>query len=347
MIPSSTPCGACGAPTLVKNFRGASVHVCQHCQRVTLSKADFKQLLSSASSLTPEVPVYREDPMPTEVTEELEGYRVSAFAATEIDHTSAGDIAIDEGSSGVFNLAAIRVDTPPGAEPRVSLASYADDDHANDDDDGFDAALDAYQQQRGQGQIWLMVGAVMIAVVLCGVAVAAASLGMLMTTPQGVEAVPALPAPTIAAPPAPVPGDPQPAKPATERPKPVPEAPAAPAPVKPPPVPAPQAAPPPKPAPAPSPEPGPAPAPSGPGALVNAGWGSVDRDLARAEDLFSQALALAPGHSEANYGYGYVLLKQGRVAEAKIPLCSALASGKPQSQLEIRALLSKNSMSCE
>ena len=330
----------------MKNFRGASVNVCQHCQRVTLTKADFKQLLSSASSFTPEVAQYRDQALPTEVTEEIETHRVNEYGATEIDHTSAGDIAIDEPASGVFNLAAIRVDTPPGAEPRIDVASYGDVEHL--DDDGFDAALDAYQQKRGQGQLWLMIGAVVIAVVLCGVAVAAASLGMLMTTPSAPEEVHALPAPV----PTPV-ATPAPVVPVVPVPPPAPPVPAVPAapPPKPEPPPKPTPAPPPKPAsPVPSPVPGPAPEPpppSGPAAMVKAGWAAVDSDPGKAEDLFAQALALAPGHSDANYGYGYVLLKRGAAAEAEAPLCSALASGTPQSQREIRALLSKNSMSCE
>ena len=81
--------------------------------------------------------------------------------------------------------------------------------------------------------------------------------------------------------------------------------------------------------------------------MVKAGWSAVDADPAKAEDLFAQALALAPGNGDANYGYGYVLLKRGGTAKAKTYLCRALLKGDAQTSREIRALLSKNALTCE
>ena len=60
-----------------------------------------------------------------------------------------------------------------------------------------------------------------------------------------------------------------------------------------------------------------------------------------------KALLASPNHSDASYGYGYVLLKRGAEAEAKPHLCRALGNGDAQTAREIKALLSKNALSCE
>ncbi|MCA9573067.1 MAG: tetratricopeptide repeat protein, partial [Myxococcales bacterium] len=99
------------------------------------------------------------------------------------------------------------------------------------------------------------------------------------------------------------------------------------------------------PAPPPDPEPAPAPAVSVRG-LVAEGWRHVDTDPARARGLFERALGAQPGNADANYGYGYALLTEGRPIDAQPYLCRALANGDTETQREIRALVAKHHLTC-
>jgi outer membrane biosynthesis protein TonB len=84
-------------------------------------------------------------------------------------------------------------------------------------------------------------------------------------------------------------------------------------------------------------------------ALIDKGWAAVDRgSLGSAASAFEKALAQAPGNADAQYGYGYVLLKQGDTDGAKTHLCKALSSAGASSDVarDVNGLLAGNGLSC-
>lgn len=93
-------------------------------------------------------------------------------------------------------------------------------------------------------------------------------------------------------------------------------------------------------------EPAAAPKASSPARLIDAGWGAVGSDAAKAAGLFRQAMDASPGNAEASYGYGYALLQEGRASEALPHLCRALSTGSVDVQREVNGLLSRNALNC-
>lgn len=80
--------------------------------------------------------------------------------------------------------------------------------------------------------------------------------------------------------------------------------------------------------------------------FIEAGWNLVESNPGRAAKSFRQALELNRGDFEANYGYGYAMLKQGDPAEAQHYLCIASGSGDKETQREVLAVLGRNGMNC-
>ena len=80
--------------------------------------------------------------------------------------------------------------------------------------------------------------------------------------------------------------------------------------------------------------------------FIDAGWNLVESNPGRAAKSFRQALELNRGDFEANYGYGYAMLKQGDPAEARHYLCIASGSNDKETQREVLAVLGRNGMSC-
>jgi predicted Zn-dependent protease len=80
---------------------------------------------------------------------------------------------------------------------------------------------------------------------------------------------------------------------------------------------------------------------------VTQGWNTADSDPSRARTLFGEALEKQPGHHEANYGYGYALLKMGKADDAKSYLCRAKSSRDIDIQREVSGLLERNGLSCD
>jgi hypothetical protein len=161
----------------------------------------------------------------------------------------------------------------------------------------------------------------------------------------------ATPEPDPAPPPRPAP----PPEPLTPSPVDVPPAPepvaVAPPPVPPTPTPAPVA---PTPAPArPTPVATPTPPRVAPTtnvrAMVEEGWSKLDLgDTSGAGEAFRAALDRRPADPEASYGYGYVLVEQGRAAAARPYLCVAAASdGSSMTAREARAVLDRNGLACD
>lgn len=374
-----------------KHFRDAKIHVCQHCQSVTLSKEDFNMVLAGASEPPRRLDASYHDEVENEdeeQTEELTGAydEEYTFAATEVDaRTAFGEVAPPappppppprevpaDASTERFDMSGIGPGTPV-PEPRMDFEALAEEQQLDD----FDAALADYQARKRRGQLLGALAVVMVLMVLLTVGGTIAGLGLLVAVPKTapVEVLPANPVPMLPEPTKAVPAEPdtdgaggdtdaaeddtddiadtdaagdtdaaevdtdavqpEPAVPEPAQPEPAAPEPAAPEPAKPEPVAAEPTAPQPK------------PAPKGPRSLVRAGWSAVEADPNAAKSYFEQALAMSPGHSDASYGYGYVLLKQGEAAAAKPHLCRAMTSGDAQTAREIRALMSKNALSCE
>ncbi len=98
------------------------------------------------------------------------------------------------------------------------------------------------------------------------------------------------------------------------------------------------------------PEPPPKPPPPKPKApsvsgLVAKGWNQMSNPTAAAA-TFQKALNMKASHPEANYGYGYALLEQGNIADAKPYLCTANAGNDRDTTRETTSLLSKHSLTC-
>ena len=83
--------------------------------------------------------------------------------------------------------------------------------------------------------------------------------------------------------------------------------------------------------------------------MIDAAWAEMDRgDPFAAATLFKKALSQSPGNTDANYGLGYVLLRQGKKGDALTHLCKALANARGDSGItrDVNGLLSANEMSC-
>jgi len=77
------------------------------------------------------------------------------------------------------------------------------------------------------------------------------------------------------------------------------------------------------------------------------GWGLVGSDPEGAKAKFKAALAVAPGHSDASYGLGYVLMNQDDLEGALPHLCRALASGESDIVTDVRGLLASTGSTCD
>lgn len=86
-----------------------------------------------------------------------------------------------------------------------------------------------------------------------------------------------------------------------------------------------------------------------PSKLIDKGWAAVDRgDLVAAGSSFQKALGAAPENADANYGYGYVLLKQGQNDLAARHLCRARSIAGDNSDIgrEANGMLQASGLSC-
>ena len=81
--------------------------------------------------------------------------------------------------------------------------------------------------------------------------------------------------------------------------------------------------------------------------FIQEGWNYVENNPSRAAKSFRQALDISAGDVEANYGYGYAMLKQNDPVEAKGYLCFASGSGDVEIQREVLALLDRNNIQCQ
>jgi hypothetical protein len=79
---------------------------------------------------------------------------------------------------------------------------------------------------------------------------------------------------------------------------------------------------------------------------VDQGWRIVEREPTTAADHFKRALAVVPNNADANYGYGYAMLKIGKLADATTHLCRARA-GDVSMQREVAGLLAEHELSCD
>lgn len=80
---------------------------------------------------------------------------------------------------------------------------------------------------------------------------------------------------------------------------------------------------------------------------MNQGWANADSDVGAAKAAFKAALDQAPGNVDANYGYGYVLIKSGQPAAAKPYLCVGLKRGDTDTKREAQGFLSRNGLTCD
>jgi serine/threonine-protein kinase len=82
--------------------------------------------------------------------------------------------------------------------------------------------------------------------------------------------------------------------------------------------------------------------------LVADGWKAIDRgDLPAATHCFEQAIVLDPGLPEAHYGYGYILLENGKTEAGLLHLCAALRTGDAEVKRDISGLFAARSLSCD
>ena len=80
--------------------------------------------------------------------------------------------------------------------------------------------------------------------------------------------------------------------------------------------------------------------------LISQGWNLVESSPSKAAKSFRLALDRNAGDYEANYGYGYAMLKQGDPIEARHYLCIASGSSNRETQREVLAVLKRNEMVC-
>ena len=162
------------------------------------------------------------------------------------------------------------------------------------------------------------------------------------------------PAPGTASPPpdaaavVPAPTPPDASPPAPEAPAPAAAEPAPPTEPAPPaePIPVAQPTPQTQPVAAPRPQPAPQPAPASSAALISRGWSLVERDPVAAAAAFDSAMARNNRDPEANYGYGYALIRQGNSTAAAYYLCRALPAASTETSREVTALLERNGLTC-
>ncbi|MFT6142711.1 MAG: hypothetical protein ACJAZO_003978 [Myxococcota bacterium] len=58
-------------------------------------------------------------------------------------------------------------------------------------------------------------------------------------------------------------------------------------------------------------------------------------------------MAERPSDAEANYGYGYSLVRQGNPQAATFYLCRSLAGANTETRREVAALLGRNGLTCD
>ena len=63
-------------------------------------------------------------------------------------------------------------------------------------------------------------------------------------------------------------------------------------------------------------------------------------------EAFADAVRRAPSNVEANYGYGYTLLKLGRTQEAIGPLCKARNTTQADILQDVNGLLASRQLAC-
>ena len=82
--------------------------------------------------------------------------------------------------------------------------------------------------------------------------------------------------------------------------------------------------------------------------MIDAGWSKVDGgNLSGAASEFQAALAARPSSGEANLGYGYVLVEQGRATQAVRYLCTARDNASGSTAAEARGILSRLELTCD
>lgn len=89
-----------------------------------------------------------------------------------------------------------------------------------------------------------------------------------------------------------------------------------------------------------------APAPSSWRSNIDRGWQLVEKRPAEAAEAFLSALRQQSNDPDANYGYGYALLKLGEKERARPYLCKARA-GDEVTRREVAGLLKSNGLGCE
>lgn len=80
--------------------------------------------------------------------------------------------------------------------------------------------------------------------------------------------------------------------------------------------------------------------------LIKRGWDLADDDRPKAEKLFRRAVDLAPADDEAAYGYGYVLLMQGREADATKYLCRARKAQRADTRQDVNGMIANYGLKC-
>jgi Flp pilus assembly protein TadD len=73
----------------------------------------------------------------------------------------------------------------------------------------------------------------------------------------------------------------------------------------------------------------------------------VESNPVAAAELFAEALEVRPGDHEANYGYGYAMVRAGNVAAARSYLCRAQGASDIEIRREVASLLERNALTCD
>ncbi|HMV65886.1 MAG TPA: tetratricopeptide repeat protein, partial [Myxococcota bacterium] len=81
-------------------------------------------------------------------------------------------------------------------------------------------------------------------------------------------------------------------------------------------------------------------------ANIELGWKTVERDPSAAAAAFQAALRDQPNDPDANYGYGYALLKLGDRDRAVPWLCRA-RNGDAATRREVAGLLQTHGLTCD
>lgn len=77
------------------------------------------------------------------------------------------------------------------------------------------------------------------------------------------------------------------------------------------------------------------------------GWDQVDSNPSAAILSFEKALAQDPESLDANYGYGYALLKVGNRERARQHLCKAGAKATGADKIDIDGILTRSQLTCD